>query len=191
MNIPGKISAYDRIPFYFYYFGTKKDAGIEKISAKTIAKELGFKSSTTIVDDLNKLLDNPGRKNYGYNITFLYNSFCKLMNMYMRTCNIYVIGNLAEFFNEELLNNRGFHICGMNNDFNMEEIESKEPNMVILAKSISENQFKELEALEKITVINVSASSYSSDLIPIYHFSIMEIILKAWFYFSNIAQDDE
>lgn len=185
MNIQKAFNYYDRIPFYYYYIGLKKDAGIEKLTAAEMATELGFKSSASIIKDFRALLGNKGRKSYGYNINFLYKTFSELMHMYENTCNLYIVGSKGNLFNDELLTNRGFHFCGSKDTFDIDDITSKNADIILLTQIISADEFAKLELLPISAIINITNRTFQSEYLPIYNFDITEIILNTWFKAKN------
>ena len=165
----------EKIGFYYNYFGLKRENGIDSITAQEIATDIN-KSRANVSHDLANLIKSPGRKNYGYNTTFIYKQLQKVMHL-DKPCNIVVIGSSPSYINIDLLKKRNFIIRDQRENFSLEGLET-DVQLLILTVSITEEEFFSIP--ESICgIINLSGTHYET-LRPYYEIDLFSILSNLW-----------
>ena len=165
----------EKLGFYYNYFGKKKDIGIDNLTTMQIAKETN-KSKANISNDLTKLVDSPGRRNYGYNTIFLYRELQKTIKL-NNVCNLLVIGELSPFIHTNLLNNRNFYILKQTETYNKDLLLTN-ADILVLTKEINEDDFAEISETVS-AILNLSGKSYTTEK-PYYEIDFLAILTALW-----------
>lgn len=175
----------ERVPFYFRYFGRLLDKGEEKVHARDVADELGFKSANSIVRDFNLYIENAGNIKYGYNNYFMYNSFKKLMDI-NDFVNVGVIGESMQLFDSTEASKRGFIILDKMDKIDSELIILNDIRMLIITDRNVLSSLSDIpscvEAVINFTGTEIVEKEYSFYIV---NMDILEILANAW-YFKNV-----
>lgn len=177
----------EKVPFYFRYFGRLIDKGVEKVHAKDVAKELGFKSANSIFRDFNSFIDGAGSIAYGYNNVFMYNNFKKLMDM-EKPVKVAVVGKDIPLFHSDECEKRGFNIVGSMEKIDSELIHEHEIKILILNKEDALEFLSDIPK-EVEVVINMTGYEIDGSVLPfhIVNVDILELLANAW-YSRNIGE---
>lgn len=181
MKLIKQSSPIEKIPFYYFYIGRKKDKGIDTITAAQIADEIKM-STPNVRRDLSLLIENPGRKNYGYNVVFLYNQLQKLMNL-VTPCNMYLYGHFFPFFKTDELARRNLVLVNkaesIEEDLNISILEENNISLLILTKKLTYEKIREVSKKVKY-IINLTDEEYQNLSIPVYNIDIFDMISSVW-----------
>ena len=171
----------ERVPFYYRYFGRMIDERVEKVHAKDVATELGFKSANSIVRDFSLFIENAGNIKYGYNNTFMYNKFKALMNIGSGV-NIAVVGESNALFNNEECTRRGFNIVGTLDKIDKELITEHEIRGIILTDRNALVDLGKIPDTVKV-VINFTGKEIDDSDMSFYvvNVDILELLSNAWY----------
>ena len=165
----------EKLGFYYNYFGTKRESGVDCITTQEIANDIN-KSKANVSHDLTNLIKSPGRRNYGYNTTFIYKQLQKIVQL-DEPCYIVIIGSCPTFINTEPLKKRNFIIKKQRDTFSIETLKN-DTQLLILTTSISEEEFESIP--ENIRgILNLSGKHYETER-PYYEIDILSIILDLW-----------
>lgn len=177
----------EKVPFYFRYFGRLIDKGVEKVHAKDVAKELGFKSANSIFRDFNSFIDGAGSIAYGYNNVFMYNNFKKLMDMEVPV-NIAVIGKDMPLFHSNECKKRGFDIIGSIDRIDKDWLSGHDIKMLILNEQGALAHLSDIPETVKV-IINMTGTEIEPKGHPFYivNVDILELLANAW-YSRNIDE---
>lgn len=185
MKMKKNIPAYERIPYYYRFFGQKKDERVKQIRASDIAAQLDISTAQTITHDLRSLTDFSGRRNYGYNIIHMHNTLAELLQLKENPSYYYVLGPFYPFLNfTDELQNRNFLSAGQSEVFPDIDILKNEVNIVIVTKKLTEKEWIILEETVP-AVLNFSGICRESEKIYIYNLDIIQIILDAQLYLAK------
>lgn len=168
-------SLQEKLGFYYNYFGKKRESGIECITTMEIASDIN-KSKANVSNDLTNLIKSPGRRNYGYNTTFIYKQLQKIMHL-NEPCYIVLIGPYLPFIDVEMLKKRNFFIKEQKDVFS-EEVFEDNTQLLILTTTISQEEFNSIP--ENICgILNLSGKHYETEK-PYYEVNILSMILDLW-----------
>lgn len=160
----------ERIPFYYEYFGKKKDKNISRIKSEEIREELGFKSASSINRDLQMIIENPGRRSYGYNVNYIYNTLQKMLGMDVAK-HAYVYGPVYSFMQNPELVRRNIVIHG--------DAEPETVDLLIITDENLKDLAPIIERHPEITnIYNFTSNLYDTEL-PVTDFDFLQMILDA------------
>lgn len=78
-NIASPIKS--RVVSYYKYFLEMKMKNHDRITAEEIREHFGFNNTSIVTHDIRLLIENPGRKRYGYNVNFVCRELKKLVGL--------------------------------------------------------------------------------------------------------------
>lgn len=165
----------EKLGFYYNYFGLKRENGTDCVTAQEIANDIN-KSKANVSHDLANLIKNPGRKNYGYNTTFIFKQLQKLMHL-DRPCGIVIIGDCPSFIDLDLLKKRNFIIKDQRDTFSTDVLET-DVQLLILTIPITKEEFDSIP--DNICgIVNLSGTHYESTR-PYYEIDLFTVLSNLW-----------
>lgn len=164
----------EKICFYYNYFGLKRENGIDCVIAQEIADDIN-KSKANVSHDFANLIASPGRRNYGYNTTFIYKQLQKLMHL-DKPCYVAIVGSSPTFMNVELLNKRNFIIKNQQDTFSPDAL--SDIQLLILTMPITQEEFNTIP--ENVAgIINLSGVHYNTQR-PYQEIDMLSILSELW-----------
>ncbi len=165
-----ELSVKERIPYYYRFFGKLKDNKIKRTNAEEICKIFGFKSRSTVTQNIFEILGKAGRKKYGYNTNYVYNSLQQILQL-DTPCHAYVVGNILPFMESDEIKERNIVIT------------DQEPDLIRLLIITDKSTHDISEILDRHPeiekIINFTENKYESGEVPILNFDFLEIMLSS------------
>ena len=159
---------------YYLYFAQKMNEGVNSVTALDIADELHM-SRYTVADDFFRIYKLSGRKNYGYHVKFMFNTFATMLQL-TDTIHLLNIGPVYPFITANI-KNHNVQLQSLEQPISPELCNLFDA--VVLTRELEDTELDILDASPIRFILNFTGETYSPKSTHIENYTLMTLLCAA------------